>query len=289
MAIWAAASLTGGISGSLDNISVSVLTDGDRCLTITNTDVYHYVYNTTSAQTESSPDVIVPDDATGDEAWELVAFGGVEEAPIDGNQYARQDGDWSEVDSLPDQTGNSGKYLTTDGSVASWASVAVDSVQEYNSTGDFPTSGSAETIYIAKDTNLIYRWDSTSLEYVLLGEAPTTPAPLFTSTSITMNELSETSLTILNYNSDNTYTTETLDSSKATVSAEGEFFVINTKHTTSNTSVSVRIKSTASGFNQSDWTTITVSIETISFEADDAIQVVDFTDEDLLMIDWEIV
>ncbi len=28
------------------------------------------------------------------------------------------------VDSLPDQTGNSGNYLTTDGSIASWATVA---------------------------------------------------------------------------------------------------------------------------------------------------------------------
>ena len=33
---------------------------------------------------------------------------------------------WSQVDALPSQTGNSGKYLTTDGSTASWASVTTD-------------------------------------------------------------------------------------------------------------------------------------------------------------------
>jgi hypothetical protein len=33
---------------------------------------------------------------------------------------------WAEVDALPDQTGNSGKYLTTDGTDASWATVNVN-------------------------------------------------------------------------------------------------------------------------------------------------------------------
>jgi len=33
---------------------------------------------------------------------------------------------WSQVDALPDQSGNSGKYLTTDGSTASWAAAQTD-------------------------------------------------------------------------------------------------------------------------------------------------------------------
>ena len=33
---------------------------------------------------------------------------------------------WSTVDALPSQTGNSGKYLTTDGSAASWADITSD-------------------------------------------------------------------------------------------------------------------------------------------------------------------
>lgn len=33
---------------------------------------------------------------------------------------------WAAVDALPSQAGNSGKYLTTDGSTASWASVTTD-------------------------------------------------------------------------------------------------------------------------------------------------------------------
>jgi hypothetical protein len=33
---------------------------------------------------------------------------------------------WSAVDALPSQTGNSGKYLTTDGSAASWGTITTD-------------------------------------------------------------------------------------------------------------------------------------------------------------------
>lgn len=33
---------------------------------------------------------------------------------------------WASVVALPSQTGNSGKYLTTDGTNASWATIAVD-------------------------------------------------------------------------------------------------------------------------------------------------------------------
>jgi hypothetical protein len=37
---------------------------------------------------------------------------------------------WSAVEALPSQTGNSGKYLTTDGTTASWAVVDVTSIQD---------------------------------------------------------------------------------------------------------------------------------------------------------------
>ena len=44
-------------------------------------------------------------------------------------KYLTTDGtnsSWSTVDALPSQTGNSGKYLTTNGSTASWATLNVD-------------------------------------------------------------------------------------------------------------------------------------------------------------------
>lgn len=51
-------------------------------------------------------------------------------------KYLSTDGtnpSWNTVDALPSQTGNSGKYLTTDGTTASWATVAT-------STDPTPTS-----------------------------------------------------------------------------------------------------------------------------------------------------
>ena len=44
-------------------------------------------------------------------------------------KYLTTDGStasWATVDALPSQTGNTGKYLTTDGSTASWATITTD-------------------------------------------------------------------------------------------------------------------------------------------------------------------
>lgn len=45
-------------------------------------------------------------------------------AATDNAKYLKGDGTWADVDGLPSQTGNSGKFLTTDGSSASWATVS---------------------------------------------------------------------------------------------------------------------------------------------------------------------
>lgn len=47
----------------------------------------------------------------------------------EGGKYLTTDGtalSWSAVDALPSQTGNDGKYLTTDGTAASWATITTD-------------------------------------------------------------------------------------------------------------------------------------------------------------------
>lgn len=45
-------------------------------------------------------------------------------AATDNTKYLKGDGTWAAVDSLPSQTGNSGKFLTTNGTTASWATVS---------------------------------------------------------------------------------------------------------------------------------------------------------------------
>jgi len=46
------------------------------------------------------------------------------------------------------------------------ASLFTGTVEEYANLAAFPITGAADTIYVAKDTNIIYRWDSTA--YVVL-------------------------------------------------------------------------------------------------------------------------
>jgi hypothetical protein len=49
---------------------------------------------------------------------------------------------------LPDQTGNSGKYLTTDGSTASWATVAASGItySSVNAAGSITTASTTDIV-----------------------------------------------------------------------------------------------------------------------------------------------
>ena len=54
-----------------------------------------------------------------------------------------------------------------------WIASASGGIFDYPSTVSFPTVGSADVIYIASDTNVTYRWDSTVPGYVPVGKNPT--------------------------------------------------------------------------------------------------------------------
>jgi hypothetical protein len=71
---YGAIALTGGGSGSLDDINHNDLNDGDGAIVIdaVNDRIYAYTYNSSSSTAESSPDVIVPDSNTGNGRWILV-------------------------------------------------------------------------------------------------------------------------------------------------------------------------------------------------------------------------
>lgn len=44
-----------------------------------------------------------------------------------------------------------------------------DEIQEFNSTTDFPAIGNSNKYYIAKDTNNIYRWNLSTVSYMVIG------------------------------------------------------------------------------------------------------------------------
>ena len=64
------------------------------------------------------------------------------DAPENGKQHARIDGAWAEVDGLPDQTGQAGKTLQTDGTTASW---------QMPSGGDVTEAPEDGKLYFRKD------------------------------------------------------------------------------------------------------------------------------------------
>ena len=75
---------------------------------------------------------------------------------------------WQTVDALPSQTGQSGKYLTTDGTTASWAEVqGGGSVDIDNSTITTNSSGEIQTVGIkdVRTDNTLKTWTGTRAQY----------------------------------------------------------------------------------------------------------------------------
>ena len=67
-------------------------------------------------------------------------------AKTDNTKFLKGDGTWATVDALPSQTGQSGKFLTTDGSVASWATL--DTALNGTTAPTNATVGSLGQIYV---------------------------------------------------------------------------------------------------------------------------------------------
>jgi len=75
--IYGATSLTGGTSGSLDNINGFKLNDGDKAVVIIDGNIYFYGLDADLGGAESSPDLINPDNDAEDKSWVLDAEVGV--------------------------------------------------------------------------------------------------------------------------------------------------------------------------------------------------------------------
>lgn len=70
---FAAIKTAGGTAGCLDDIIHTNISDGDLAIVVDaiNDKTYHYTYNSSSAATESDPDIIQPDSNSGNGRWIL--------------------------------------------------------------------------------------------------------------------------------------------------------------------------------------------------------------------------
>jgi hypothetical protein len=81
ISVYAANVLTGGGTGALDKLPVAELDDGEMAVVVVPADkTYHYSYDADSTAAESSPDVIKPDDNTGNGRWILTMSAGIADA-----------------------------------------------------------------------------------------------------------------------------------------------------------------------------------------------------------------
>lgn len=73
--VFPAISTNGGTSGSLDSISISVLTHGDLAVAADNTlnSIHFYRYNSLTSADEDYPTIISPDDVVTSGRWELIS------------------------------------------------------------------------------------------------------------------------------------------------------------------------------------------------------------------------
>jgi len=69
--------------------------------------------------------------------------------------YLRGDNTWATVDALPSQSGHNGKYLTTNGSSASWNTIST--VFPF-----FKSDGTSDTITITNGTFPFYKADGSA-------------------------------------------------------------------------------------------------------------------------------
>ena len=120
----AGGAMTGAITTNSTFDGRDVATDGTKLDGIASS-ANNYVHPNHSGEVTSTADgaTVIADNIV-DEANLKVS-----NAPTNGYFLSAQSGDtggmtWAEVDALPTQTSNSGKYLTTNGSAASWATIA---------------------------------------------------------------------------------------------------------------------------------------------------------------------
>lgn len=93
---------------------------------------------------------------------------------------------WASVDALPSQTGNNGKYLTTDGSTASWGSLGTMAAQAANNVAITGGSINGTTVGATTPTTGAFTYGTFPSQV----SAPATPANGFTFYANATNALS---------------------------------------------------------------------------------------------------
>ena len=123
-----------GLTGGGTSGTVSVALDTTSVYVIPSQTSNSGKYLTTNGSAASWASTVVPSDYSAKGVILVGTGSGTYAAQTIGTngQYLQADSTqadgvkWATVDALPSQTGNSGKYLTTNGTSASWATITTD-------------------------------------------------------------------------------------------------------------------------------------------------------------------
>lgn len=76
----------------------------------------------------------------------------------DNTKFLKGDGTWSTVDSLPSQTSQSGKFLTTNGTTASWADTPTEIPTQTGNNGKFLTTNGTNVSWASVPSVTFRAW-----------------------------------------------------------------------------------------------------------------------------------
>ena len=118
--IYGAVALTGGVSGSLDALDGSDLTDNDAAIVFTSNATYIYTLDESSGGTQNIPELIIPSNNAGNKRWVLVssraAESSLDAADFTGILDASMDDVQKALDAIDDMF-NTDDFTVTPGNV----------------------------------------------------------------------------------------------------------------------------------------------------------------------------
>lgn len=109
-----------------------------------------------------------PSEPTGNSAKWWAEHSGIPSQTGQSGKFLTTDGtdaSWADVDALPSQTGQSGKYLTTDGSSASWATLNVNPDNKSITTNSSDELQTVGVINSRDSSTAVKTWTGTKAQY----------------------------------------------------------------------------------------------------------------------------
>jgi hypothetical protein len=136
------------------------------------------------------------------------------------------------------------------------------------------------------DTSIDSTWSSFKIQSKLDTLITKTVAPALSTQSVTINEYDSIDVEISNFDTRLYYNVESLNEAIATFTRSGSTITITGENVTEDSTTTIRINAEGAGLPLSLWVDIETNIIYLPVVADDAIQVVDFSNESSTNDGW---